>query len=140
MLAPVLFLLVIVTLKKELANPCFIFAGDVKAEKEIPQDLGAAEGCTARWDRPLSHDNCHSPAQNLDQVSSRPPHCAPEVEDLRAIITQDVQSSRHCQMVAKTAGEVLTRLHTGQSRTQTETCLPLYELPVTPLLKFCEQT
>jgi hypothetical protein len=63
-LGPLLFLIFIDDLVKDLANPCFVFADDVKVvssnnRESLVEDLQKVLSWSEKWDLPLNISKCH---------------------------------------------------------------------------------
>ena len=141
-LGPILFLIFINDLARDLHNPCFMFADDVKiAGSDLERDVAVARSWSEKWDLPLNLEKCQLLTKRavqdrgydlqLQHVSS--------VKDLGVIISNDFKPSLQCHRAANTARSELFRLRARITCRKPEVFLKYYTALVRPHLEYCVQ-
>ena len=139
-LGPLLFLLFVNDLARELSNPCFVFADDVKITgSNLQLDFERVTSWSKRWDLPLNQGKCQMLTGEVDPNSCDNIGRVSVVRDLGVMVTNDFKPARQCQNAAgKARGELFRMCSTLASR-KAEVFMPLYRTIVRPHLEYCVQ-
>jgi hypothetical protein len=149
-LGPLLFIMYIDDLVRNLKNPCFAFADDVKivsssSRISLLDDIQRVLDWSVCWDLPINHEKCNlltrqseplsvSIDQQLTTIKS-----VDLVRDLGTMVAADFKPAEQCLHAAKTARRELFRLRAALSCRRPEVFLPLYKALVRPHLEYCVQ-
>ena len=141
-LGPLLFLVFINDLARDLQNPCFMFADDVKlAGQDLERDVETVRRWSTQWDLPLNLAKCQLLTTRADAQAEGElglQHVS-EVKDLGVIISKDFKPALQCQAAASKARGVLFMICAAISCRQPNVFITLYKAIVRPHLEFCVQ-
>ena len=149
-LGPILFLLFINDLVKDLSIPAFIFADDVKLvnsgpPEQLEADLTKVIQWTHIWDLDLNTDKCHvlnsigQPVRvTVSQVSTEFTR-VDRMKDLGILVREDFKPGDQCQAAAQRARWKLFELKATLSTRKKKVFIPLYKAMVRPHLEYCVQ-
>ena len=149
-LGPMLFLLYINDLVKDLSIPAFIFADDVKLVNSGPperleNDLRKVIQWSQTWDLDLNVDKCHvlntigHPVRVMVGMETKEFTRVAKMRDLGIIVREDFKASDQCLAAAKKARGQLFALKATLSTRKARVFIPLYKAIVRPLLEYCVQ-
>ena len=149
-LGPILFLLYINDLVKDLSIPAFIFADDVKLVNSGPTerleaDLSKVIKWSQNWDLYLNADKCcvlNTTGQPVQVTMTQGPTeftRVAQMRDLGILVSEDFKPGVQCRAAARKARGKLFELKATLSTRKAEVFIPLYKAMVRPHLEYCVQ-
>ena len=141
-LGPLLFLLFINDLAKELQNPCFMFADDIKIVGWGPDhDVATVVRWAEIWDLPLNRFKCQLLTNRAERGTGGLDMTEVKaVQDLGVKITHDFKPSLQCQTAANKARGQLFNMCAVISCRKPDVFVPIYRAIVRPHLEYCVQS
>ena len=139
-IGPMLFLIYINDLARELKNPCFMFADDVKiAGIDLQHDIEVVQRWSEKWDLPLNPDKCQLLTTRVVQDTGINLKPVSKVKDLGVLISNDFKPGLQCQNAANKARSELFRLRARITCREPKVFLAYYKAIVRPHLEYCVQ-
>jgi len=151
-LGPLLFLVYVNDLSRDLECPCYLFADDIKvlgnpAHDALQRDLDRICNWSLDWDLPLNPAKCHhlilgldGPTRNLQAPTGVfPIGKVSSARDLGIVVTDDFKPSAQCDRAVARAKSALHRLRHVVASRDPAVFLPLYVAHVRTHLEYCVQ-
>ncbi|XP_063615673.1 uncharacterized protein LOC134788783 [Penaeus indicus] len=152
-LGPLLFVLFVNDLARQLYNPCFMFADDLKLvgdprSRVTQEDLNKIRNWTNIWGLPLNASKCKQLTKWEHQGPTRTIHDGQSdiavervdcMRDLGVQVTSDFKPRTHCLHAARKANGALHQLKRAMQSRQPWVLVPLYKAFVRPHLEYCVQ-
>ncbi|XP_063615394.1 uncharacterized protein LOC134788436 [Penaeus indicus] len=139
-LGPLLFLVFINDLVRDLTNPVFIFADDVKITgNDLGRDIETLKKWSLTWDLPLNEAKCTTLTQDASDENTATFQVVRTMRDLGVTMSCDFKPTAQCKNATTRAYRELYRLKNTLTCRNAEVFIPLYKSIVRPHLEYCVQ-